>query len=346
MRDFFIGERLISNENSFLIAEIAQAHDGSLGIAHSYIDAVAEAGADAIKFQTHFADEESSQFEPWRKKFSFKNETRFEYWKRMEFSEEEWFGLWEHAKQKNLIFLSSPFSFKAIDLLEKMGIPAWKIASGEINNPAFLNRLSDTKKPVLISTGMSNYQEVSSAVEHFNSKDINYCVLQCSSNYPTPPEKLGLNIIKKYTELFDCHVGLSDHSGSIFPSIAALAMGARVFELHVTFDKRLFGPDTSSSITIDELSQLAQGLKIIQTGLNHEVDKDDEAKNLSEYKQIFGKSLFAATNLEAGDVVSLEKIKLKKPGTGILAKDLETILGKTLKADILEGEMFQKIHFE
>ena len=162
-----------------IIAEIAQAHDGSLGMAHAYIDAAAKAGADAIKFQTHIAEAESTISEPWRVKFSYQDDTRYDYWKRMEFSQEQWAGLAKHANDKGLIFLSSPFSNEAVDLLLQIDTPAWKIASGEVNNSSLFTRILNTKLPILISSGMSSLSELDEVVNLTNSAGVPFALLQC-----------------------------------------------------------------------------------------------------------------------------------------------------------------------
>ena len=148
-----------------IIAEVAQAHDGSLGTAHAYIDAAARAGADAVKFQTHIAAAESSPAEPWRVKFSLQDATRYDYWRRMEFTEEQWAGLRMHADETGLIFLSSPFSVEAAEMLLRVGMRAWKIASGEVNNVPLFECITATRLPVLLSTGMSRLAEIDRAVE-------------------------------------------------------------------------------------------------------------------------------------------------------------------------------------
>ena len=147
-----------------VIGEIAQTHDGSLGTAHAYIDAIANAGADAVKFQTHIAAAESTPGEPWRVKFSRQDATRFDYWKRMEFTEAQWHGLAEHAAERGLIFLSSAFSFEAVDLLERVGVPAWKVGAGETSNLPLLEKMARTGKPVILSSGMSDWAELDAAV--------------------------------------------------------------------------------------------------------------------------------------------------------------------------------------
>ena len=191
----------------FVIGEVAQAHDGSLGMAHAYIDAIANAGADAVKFQTHIANAESSKDEPWRIRFSLQDASRFDYWKRIEFSDDQWIGLKEHTEQKGLVFLSSPFSEQAVDLLNRIGMPAWKIASGEVNNPLLLEKIEQTRKPILLSTGMSPLSEIDRVVARFKSRACPFAVMQCSSSYPTPPEKLGLNLLAEYRERYGCPAG-------------------------------------------------------------------------------------------------------------------------------------------
>ena len=142
-------------QGCLIIGEVAQAHDGSLGFAHAFIDAIANAGADAVKFQTHIAAAESTPAEPWRVKFSPQDQTRYDYWQRMEFSEAQWLGLKQHAEARGLLFLSSPFSVEAVELLSRVGVAAWKIASGEVSSRQMFERISATRLPVLLSTGMS-----------------------------------------------------------------------------------------------------------------------------------------------------------------------------------------------
>jgi N,N'-diacetyllegionaminate synthase len=186
----------------FMVGEVAQAHDGSLGTAHAFIDAIAASGADAVKFQTHIAAAESSAREPFRVKFSKQDATRFDYWERMEFTGEQWQGLHDHAIEKGLIFLSSPFSVEAVDLLEKIGMPAWKIASGEINNPLLLERIYRTRKPIILSTGLTDMNELDAIVKEIKARGIPLIILQCTTQYPVPPEKAGLNLIGKYRQRY------------------------------------------------------------------------------------------------------------------------------------------------
>src|SRR5262249_19436305 len=178
---------LMVKAKTWVIGEVAQAHDGSLGMAHAYIDAIANNGADAVKFQTHIAAVESTPGEPWRVQFSQQDATRYDYWKRMEFTEPQWHGLKKHAEEKGLQFLSSPFSIEAVELLTPVGVTAWKVASGEVTNTPMLEQIVATRLPIILSTGMSPLSEIDTAVEQIKASRLPLTVLQCSSAYPCPP---------------------------------------------------------------------------------------------------------------------------------------------------------------
>ena len=322
-------------ERVLVIAEIAQAHDGSLGTAHAYIDAVARAGADAVKFQTHIAAAESTPHEPWRVRFSPREETRYEYWKRMEFSEAEWVGLREHATRVGIGFLSTPFSTEALELLERVGVMGWKVASGEVANRAMLDRLAATKLPLFLSTGMSPLAEIDDAVALLRERGVEkITVMQCTTAYPTPPEKLGLNLIPLFRERYGCPAGLSDHSGTIFPSLAAVALGADVVEVHVTFSREAFGPDVPASVTVDELGQLVAGVRFLERARANPVDKDAAARELAPMRQLFMKSVVARRPLAAGTVLARTDLAAKKPGTGIPAEQLGSLVGRRLARNV------------
>jgi len=331
-----------NKKNCKIIAEVAQAHDGSFGIAKSFIDAVSEAGADVIKFQTHFANEETTHREPWRVKFSEQDKSRFDYWKRMEFSEDQWFELKNHSTKKGLKFMSSPFSNKAVDLLKKIDVYAWKIASGEISNSELLDKIAETGRRVYLSTGMSTIKEIDLAVENIKKRNMPLTIMQCTSMYPTPPEKIGLNIIEFYKQRYKCSVGLSDHSSNIFTGIAALVKGITALEVHVTFDKRMFGPDASSSLTIEELKKLVDGVRFVEKILNSDVDKDLIAKELKPIKRIFSKSIVYNKDYKKNTQITRSKLSFKKPGDGINPSKISEVIGKKLIKDVKADDMVLK----
>ena len=321
-----------------IIAEIAQAHDGSLGIAHSYIDALAETGVDAVKFQTHIADAESSIHEPFRTHFSYEDDSRIEYWRRMEFTPEQWKGLKQHCDKKGVEFISSPFSNAAVDLLEKINVERYKVGSGEVNNYLLLERIAKTGKPIILSSGMSSINELDKTVQFLQRFDNHISILQCTTAYPTVPEQWGLNIIKDLKDRYSLPVGFSDHSGDIYACLAATALGAELLEFHVVFDKRMFGPDAKASLTIDDVERLVKGVKEIQKSMTNEVDKTTNAE-FKELKNIFEKSLTVNANLQKGHVLTFDDLDAKKPkGLGIDASDYDKVLGTVLNRDMKKWE--------
>lgn len=332
----------LNSGKCLIIAEVAQAHDGSLGTAHAYIDAAARAGADAIKFQTHIAEAESTLEEPWRVKFSRQDELRYDYWKRMEFTPEQWKGLKQHADEKGIHFLSSPFSIEAVELLKNIEVPAWKIASGELTNYPMLEKICETGLPVFVSSGMSQLSELDKLVNELKNRNIPLAVLQCTSSYPTPPEKVGINVMKEFRERYNCPVGLSDHSGTIYPGLAGAALGMNVLELHITFSREMFGPDVVASVTVDELAELVKGIRFIEKMMANPVKKDEMAGNMQPLRDLFTKSIVASRNLPEGTVLSEEHLAYKKPGKGISAARYKELIGKKLNKNVSYNYFFKE----
>ncbi len=314
-----------------LIAEVAQAHDGSLGLAHAYVDAAAAAGADAVKFQTHIAEAESTPSEPWRVRFSPQDETRLSYWQRTSFSEAQWRGLRKHAEEAGLLFLSSPFSPEAVSMLSRVGVAAWKIPSGEIATPGLLEQVAETGLPVLLSTGMSSVAEVDRAVERLRMAGADFAVMQCTSAYPCPPERVGLNVLADFSERYGCAVGLSDHSGTIYPALAAVTLGAEVLEVHITLSREMYGPDVVASVTTNEFRQLADGVRFIERMKLNPVAKDVMAGELAPLRAMFTKSVVAARALVVGQLIGSDDLAIRKPGTGIAAGRRVELVGRRVK---------------
>ena len=327
---FSIGARRVGpGEPCFIVAEVAQAHDGSLGTAHAFVDAAADAGADAVKFQTHIASAESTPGEPFRVKFSRQDASRYDYWTRMELSEEHWRGLADHCRERGVEFLSSPFSFAAVDLLERIGVPAWKVGAGETSNLPMLERLKATGKPVMLSSGMSDWSELDAATNVLR-EGVPFAIYQCTTAYPCPPERLGLNVLAELRQRYGCPVGLSDHSGTIYAGLAAAALGASLLEVHITLSRRAFGPDVPASVTIEELCDLVKGARFIERALSNPVDKGAAAAELGHARSLFTKSVVLARDLPAGHVLVRDDLDLRKPGTGIPAAALSTVVGRRL----------------
>lgn len=328
-------------ERCLVVAEVGLSHDGSLGLAHAFIDEIARNGADAVKFQTHIAEAESTPAEPFRVKFSRQDATRYEYWQRIAFSESQWQGLADHAREKGLIFLSSPFSREAVDLLERVGMEMWKIASGEIGNLPLLDAMIATGRPILLSSGMSDMAEMDKAVDRVRRAGLPLAVLQCTTAYPCPPERVGLNMIPFFRERYGCSVGLSDHSGTIYPGIAAVTMGAEMVEVHVTTSRGMFGPDVPASITMEELRTLVEGIRFVERMRASPVDKDAIAREMAPLRAIFTKSLVASEPLAAGTVLTEAHLAGKKPGTGVPAERLFDFVGHVLKRSLDKDEQIR-----
>lgn len=324
--DFDIG----AGKPAFLIAEVAQAHDGSLGAAHAFIDLAKECGADAVKFQTHIAREETTREEDFRVRIFPQDKTRYEYWQRMEFTEEQWAGLADHAKKAGIIFLSSAFSFKAIDLLNKLGMPAWKVASGEVLNFPLLEAMCKTGKPVLLSSGMSAYHETDKAVEFVQKQGNDVGIFQCTTKYPTPLEETGLNVMQEFSRRYEIPVGLSDHSANPYVPMVAMANGASMIEVHLCLHPKQFGPDTSSSLTPEGFKMLREARDVTHTVLNARVEKDEMCAGLSVVRGLFQRSLALKEDQTAGTVLTADMLTLKKPGTGLPAERLESLIGRKL----------------
>jgi N,N'-diacetyllegionaminate synthase len=279
----------------------------------------------------HLAAAESTAEEGWRTKFSRQDTDRRSYWKRMEFTEPQWLGLREHADQRGLLFLSSPFSSEAFELLRRIGVPAWKVASGELSNRPMLDEMIATGMPLLLSTGMSPLSEVDDAVGAAQAAQRSVAVMQCTTAYPCKPDDVGLNLLPLFRERYGCPVGLSDHSGTIYPALAATTLGAAVIEVHVTLSREMFGPDVAASVTTSELRQLTAGVRFIEQMLSHPVDKNTAAESLAPLRTLFTKSVVLRESLEAGTVLGPEHLTVKKPGTGIPAAALATVIGSRLR---------------
>ena len=318
-------------ERTILVAEIGQAHEGSLNIAHSMIDACADAKVDVVKFQSHYAKYESTLEEPFRVNFSFKDKKRYDYWKRMEFTSEEWQGLFNHARKRGLLFMSSVFSNKAFRIINKLDVCAWKIASGEIENMGLLDEMIKTKKTIIVSTGMSNNADIKNINKYLLKKKANFIILQCKSMYPTKIENIGFNVIDEIKQKYNCKVGLSDHSGSIYPLVYGLSKELNLLEFHVTYHEKMFGPDNSSSINFEKLEQLTKFRDAFDKLKKNKIDKDKMSKKLKKTKKIFGKSLCLIEPQKKNYIIKKNDLILKKPGGGIQQKDISKVVGKRLK---------------
>ena len=303
-------------------------HDGSLGNAIRLAEVAAECGADAVKFQLHDSRTETTRDAPPPP--YFQSEPRFEYFERTAFTDDQWRTLKDACDRAGIGFLCSAFSLEALARLERLEVARHKIPSGEVTNLEFVRAAAVTGKPVLLSSGMSSWAELDEAVAAAGE---NVTVLQCTSAYPTPPERVGLNLLGEMRKRYGKPVGLSDHTLGPHAALAAVALGASVVEKHFTLSKEMYGPDAALAAEPDELADLVEGIRQIETMLASPVDKDDLAL-VGEMKRVFEKSVVAVAYIRAGTVISGEMLAGKKPGTGIPARRLREVVGRRARRDI------------
>ncbi|MFX1384656.1 MAG: N-acetylneuraminate synthase family protein [Promethearchaeota archaeon] len=331
-------ENKIRKSDFFVIAEVGLNHDGSLGNALLLIKEAKKSGVDAIKFQLHINEEERTKDDPTPPYFKYEN--RGEYYERTTFSIEEWKKLKTICNELEIYFIVSPFSHKAVDILEEIGLDAYKIASGETTNLPLLEYINSKNRPILLSTGMSNWEEISNAVNLL--KDNLIVVFQCSSQYPCQAENIGFNVITEIKERFKgTTIGFSDHTLENHSSVVAFLSGAKVFEKHFTLSKNLYSPDAWFSLNPKELQNYVKGIEFIANALKNPVNKDD-IEIYKEMKFRYEKSIVAAKDLKEGHVLEYEDLAFKKPGNGIRADNYKEIIGKRLQKNILKDE---QIHY-
>lgn len=313
------------NKHVFIIAEVGSVHDGSLGNAHKLIELAAECGADAVKFQTHIAAAETLKDAPMPP--YFKGEPRFDYFERTGFSVQQWGELKRHADECNLEFISSPFSNRAVDLLEEVGVQRYKIPSGEVTNVPMLDAIARTGKQILLSSGMSNWSELDAAVMAIRRHHQDIVVLQCTSTYPCPNERVGLNVIGEMAARFRLPVGFSDHTLDNYAAFAAVACGAVVIEKHLTFSRKMYGSDAANAAEPAQFKDMVSGIRAISAMHSHPVDKDDLSP-FREMKKIFEKSVVSTVDILQGTMITADMLAVKKPGNGIPPSKIGQIIGK------------------
>ncbi len=337
-----IGSRTIGDgEPCFIIAEAGVNHNGDINLAKKLIDAAREAGADAVKFQTFKAEEvvtPDAEKAGYQKETTSPDESQLEMIKRLELSEKDFEALAGYAGEKGIIFLSTAFDRGSVDLLERLGLPAFKIPSGEINNFPFLKYIASKGKPVILSTGMSTLKEVEEAVSVIRGEGIEKIVLlHCVSCYPARIEDTNLRAMETLRQTFDLPVGLSDHSSGVIMSIAAVALGARVIEKHFTLDKDLPGPDHKASLDPQELKEMVGAIREVERALGDGVKRPVAAEE--EIKMVARRSVVAIRDIPQGTIVTQAMLGIKRPGTGIEPGKLDMVIGKKTRKPIKSGEL-------
>lgn len=327
-----------------VIAEIGSVHDGSFGNACKLIELAAHCGADVVKFQTHISSAETLRNAPMPS--YFRGEPRYEYFERTAFSPAQWRDLREECGRQGVEFLSSPFSIAAVDLLEEIGAGIYKVPSGEVSNRPLLEHLAALGKPVLLSSGMSSWTELDEAVEILRDR-VELNVMQCTSAYPCPPERAGLNVLAEMRRRYGEGVtlGFSDHTAGIAAGSAAAALGATVIEKHLTFSRAMYGSDAANALEPDDFALYCRSVREVWTMLSHPVDKNDLAP-FQEMKRVFEKSVVAARPIAAGSPITRTDLDFKKPGDGIPAAHYEALIGRRARRDLPADHLFSLEDFE
>jgi sialic acid synthase SpsE len=339
MEEIKIGNRKIGDKYPvFVIAEAGINHNGSLSIAKKLVDIAKKAGADCIKFQTHITEEEMIKTKILPGKIS-----KTPLWniiKNCELSVNDEIKIKKYCKERKIIFLSTPFSIPAVDRLEKINILAYKIGSGELTNLPFLKHIAKTGKPVILSTGMSNMDEIKKSIKLFQKLEIQLAILQTTSEYPCDYQDINLKVIDNYKKKFNIPVGISDHSLGIYTALGAIARGACIVEKHITLDKKMPGPDQKLSLEYNELSELVKGCKAVKLALG---DSKKILKNELPVLHFARESIVTRENISKGDIFSEKNLITKRPNTGdIPAKKFYDIIGKKAKRDIQKNKQLKR----
>lgn len=338
-----IGKFQIGPSNPcFIIAEAGVNHNGDMKLAHKLIDAAAKAGADAVKFQSFVAEDLVT---PQAAKADYQVHTtrdgsgQFDMLKKLELSGDQQAELKSHCDKSDILYLCTPYEEKSADLLEHIGISAYKIASTDTSNIPFLRYLARKNIPVIFSTGMSTLGEVEESINELklHGLDGKIIILQCTSEYPAPVKDLNLRAMKTMELAFCCPVGFSDHTRGIGASPWAVAAGACVVEKHFTLDKNMKGPDHRASIEPEELKELVRTIRNVEAALGDGIKRPMPSEIAN--KPPMQKSLVATHAISAGEVIHTRDLTCKRPGDGLLPKWFDRVVGKKAAKDISSGEI-------
>jgi N,N'-diacetyllegionaminate synthase len=331
--------------NCFFIAEAGVNHNGDKEIAKKLVDVAVEAKADAIKFQTFKADDlilENTPKAEYQEDTKYPNESFHSLLKRLELSHENFKELKKYCESKKILFLSTPFDINSAKFLNEIGIQAFKVSSGDFVNYQYLSYLIETKKPVLISSGMADEDEVETTMKFFEEKRFNKLVLfQCTTSYPAPFDSINLNVIKNFVKKYpNTPIGFSDHSPGDLMGAVAVALGASVVEKHFTLDKSMDGPDHKASLNPVELKRYIQNIRDVECALGENTKKIQDVE--IKVKDVARKSLISRKSIEKGEKFSSENLIIKRPGTGLVPSMLDKIIGKKAMKSIPKNSLIKQ----
>ncbi len=339
-----IANKTISQSSPvFIIAEVGVNHNGDLETAMELVDQATDCGVDCIKFQTFKAERVVTPNAP-KAKYQLDTtdqaESQLEMLKKIELDSEYHIRLKAVIEKRKLIFLSTPYNLEDVEFLELIRVPAYKIASGQIVEPPLLRAIAYTGKPIFLSTGMATLEEIGTALEIVRSTGNNDIILlQCTTNYPSRIEDANLRALNTFQRNFRTHIGYSDHTVGNVAAIAAVALGARVIEKHLTLDKSFSGPDHSSSMTPDELKYFVESIRHTELSLG----SAKKAPTKAERKNTIGmrRSIVASRNIGKGEIINSHNITFKRPATGLAPTYYDEIIGKKATNNICLNEPLQ-----
>lgn len=332
---------------TIIIAEAGVNHNGDIAIARRLIDAAAEAGVDYVKFQTFKAENlvtKSAQKADYQKRSLGRGDnSQLAMLKALEISPAQHYELIGYCKQKGVAFFSTAFDLESIDFLASLDMPLWKVPSGEITNFPYLRAIGKTGKPVILSTGMANLDEIEAAIAvltRFGTARNEITLLHCTTEYPAPKDEINLRAMATMREKFGLEVGYSDHTQGIEIPVAAVAMGANVIEKHFTLDRNMEGPDHKASLEPDELKLMVSYIRNVETALGNGVKEPtkSEIPNI----EIARKSIVAAASIKKGDILTDQNLTAKRPAGGISPMEWELIVGTMAKHDFTEDEPIER----
>lgn len=324
----------------FVIAEAGVNHNGELGLAKKLVDVSVAAGADAVKFQTFSAERVASSTAPkaqYQRETTAQHESQLSMLRRLELSANEHRQLQAYCRRQDILFMSTPFDRASADLLDELGVPLFKIGSGEVTNKPFLQHVARKSKPILLSTGMCYLSEVDEAVRLIQTESNQRLVLlHCVSSYPADPADANLRAMRTLATAFHVPVGYSDHTPGVEVALAAVALGACVIEKHITLDKNLEGPDHRASLDPEELKMLIAGIRTVETALGHGVKRP--APGEEENRTVARRSLHAIADIPKGTRLRLDMLDALRPAGGISPTLIDAVIGRTLKRPLRAGE--------
>jgi N-acetylneuraminate synthase len=333
---------------AYVIAEAGVNHNGDVNLARQLVDVAVAAGADAIKFQTFRAEamvSRDAQKAQYQLETTDAAESQFEMLQRLELSVAAHHQIYSYCEKSKITFLSTPFDAASADLLDDLGVPAFKISSGDLTNLPLLSHVATKRKPVLLSTGMANLEEVADAVQVVSATGNEQIVLlQCVSNYPADAGDVNLRAMITMADAFNVPVGYSDHTNGIEVALAAVALGAMVIEKHFTLDRNLPGPDHRASLEPPELQAMISGIRKVEVALGN----GEKRPALSELNtaSVARRSLTAAMPITAGTTLTREMVAMKRPGTGLPPRALDELIGRVFRVNVPSGTMLSPDMFE